>query len=75
MAKVTVYSDTSTKVTVNQRRSATVRSMGVSGGAEVLSQLHDVEMTNAENGNVLVYDASRGKFVLQELPNIDGGTF
>ena len=74
--KVSVYSKPATRISINETRKTTVRTIGVTGAeGSSISQLHDVDMSGASNNETLVYDATSGKFVVRELPNIDGGTF
>lgn len=40
-----------------------------------LVNLTDVDATNVDNNETLVYDDVSGKFVVKELPIINGGTF
>ena len=44
-------------------------------GAAYLTQLRDVDATDSDNNETLVYDEVSGKFVIKELPIINGGTF
>lgn len=54
----------------------TVSSISYGGGAaQNLSQLSDVDATDADNGETLVYDDSLNKYVVKVLPKIQGGTF
>ena len=49
---------------------------GVGGiGAEKLTQLKDVDASNVQDGETVVYDAEEGKFKIEELPHVDGGEF
>lgn len=40
-----------------------------------LVQLTDVDATDVDNNETLVYDDVSGKFVVKEIPIINGGTF
>lgn len=48
---------------------------GGSGGAQSLSQLNDVDASDPDNNEVLVYDETENKYVVKVLPKIQGGTF
>ena len=48
---------------------------GGSGGVSKLSLLSDVDATNVNDQETLVFDAATGKYVVKELPRIDGGEF
>ena len=40
-----------------------------------LTQLIDVDASDSDNNETLVYDADSGKYVIKALPIINGGTF
>lgn len=40
-----------------------------------LTQLIDVDATDSDNNETLVYDADSGKYVVKVLPVLNGGTF
>jgi len=40
-----------------------------------LENLTDVDVTNKENNDVLVYDETTDKFVSKVIPIVDGGNF
>lgn len=48
---------------------------GGGGGSEYLTQLKDVDASDVDNNETVVYDQSAGKFVIKELPVINGGEF
>lgn len=75
--KVTVNSVPKNRVSINTRKQETVRSVGIapSQSDQFLSGLRDVDASNPDNNETLVYDASTGKYVVRELPNLNGGTF
>lgn len=65
------------RVSVNNQQRLTVRSVAVSqsGSAPTnLSQLQDVDATDADDGETLVYDSANSKFVVKTI-DIDGGSF
>ena len=45
------------------------------GAATSLVNLTDVDATSVDNNETLVYDQGSGKFVVKELPIVNGGTF
>ena len=75
--RVTVNSVPKNRVSINTRKQETVRSVGIapSQSDQFLSGLRDVDASNPDNNETLVYDASTGKYVVRELPNLNGGTF
>jgi len=46
-----------------------------SGAIDSVIQLKDVDASDVDNNETLVYDDTVGKFVVKSLPNLDGGTF
>lgn len=46
-----------------------------SAGSMTLGQLLNVDATDADNGETLVYDETLNKYVIKVLPKIQGGTF
>jgi hypothetical protein len=66
------------RVSINNQQRQTVRTVGVQADLQVinsLSSLSDVDATDPDNNEVLVYDEASGKYVVKELPVINGGTF
>jgi hypothetical protein len=45
------------------------------GGVQNLTQLKDVDASDVDNNETIVYDAASGKFKVEELPLINGGEF
>ena len=77
--KVTVLSSGKSKISINKQDRSTIRTVGVLptkvGGADRLSDLQDIDASDADNNETLVYDETSGKFVVKSLPIINGGTF
>jgi hypothetical protein len=74
--KVTVNSVPKTRVSINNQQRETIRTIGVSPQVSSrLKDLLDVDASDADNNETLVYDASTGKYVVRELPIINGGDF
>lgn len=49
---------------------------GGSGGVDTLVELKDVDASAGVYGNnTVVYDVASGKFKIEELPIVNGGTF
>jgi len=44
-------------------------------GPTALRNLTDVSVVGQKNGDVLVFDATRNSYVVETLPDIDGGIF
>jgi ABC-type transport system involved in cytochrome bd biosynthesis fused ATPase/permease subunit len=49
--------------------------IGASTGVESLVNLKDVDASSIDNNETVVYDEVSGKFVIKEIPIINGGTF
>lgn len=65
----------SIKVNVKPQKS-TISSVTVARTANLsLSQLNNVETQGSEDGFVLTYEQGSNKFVMKEIPRIDGGSF
>jgi hypothetical protein len=67
LGKVVV--DTHNKVTkVNFSRVAKVSSI-------LLNDLADVSVVGQKNGDVLVFDANTNNYIIETIPNVDGGIY
>jgi hypothetical protein len=76
--KATVNSTGKYRVAINNTQRREVRTVGIlPSGQKVnyLAGLLDVDASNPDNNETLVYDAGSGKYVIKELPVINGGTF
>ena len=76
--KATVNSAGKYRVAINNPNRREVRTVGITPSAQKTSYLVgllDVVATNPVNNNTLVYDAASEKYVVKELPVVNGGTF
>jgi len=77
--KVTVNSSSPNRVSINNQQRTTIRTVGIAAPeANIINRivnLSDVDATSLDNNETLVYDEATDKFVVKELPNINGGTF
>lgn len=75
--KVTVNSGQAFRVAINNQQPKTVRTVGIQPvqTTNFFATLIDVDSTDAENNETVVYDAVSGKYVVKPLPVLDGGTF
>lgn len=75
--RVTVNSVPKNRVSINTKKQETVRSVGIAAPEQtkLLANLQDVDASDPDNNETLVYDASTGKYVVKELPRLNGGTF
>ena len=78
--KVTVNSVPKNRISINNQQKKTVRTVNVIPPSifeqtNELRTLTDVNATDLDNNEVLVYDEATDKFVVKELPVLNGGTF
>ncbi len=74
--KVLINSTTPNRVSINNQQRSTVRTVAVaSSQINRLSLLTDVDASDADNNEVLVYDETLNKYVVKTIPAVDGGTF
>ena len=74
--RVTVNSVPKTRVSINSEKRDTIRTVGIGiVPSTTLEDLTDVDASSPDNNDTLVYDASSGKYVVKELPVVNGGTF
>ena len=74
---VTSPKNSEIKVITTPKTTLQIKTSGGGGGSGVnrLAQLIDVNVTGANDGEVLVYDAATEKYVIKAIPEIDGGEF
>lgn len=81
MSKITVTTTPRNRISINTQQKGVVRvgSTGLTGaGSEVirrLADLEDVDASDADTNETLVYDEATGKYVVKQLPIVNGGTF
>ena len=74
--KVVVRSSSPNRVLINNQQPKTVKTVAVaSASSATLAGLTDVDASDSDNNETLVYDATSGKYVIKTLPSVDGGTF
>lgn len=74
--KVTVVSPSKNRISINNQSRSTVRAVGiVADNINFLNELKDVDASDPDNNETLVYDESTGKYVVKTLPIINGGTY
>lgn len=66
---LTVTSTPKSRISINNRTGS------VSGGIDTLVELKDVDASDINNNETIVYDAVSGKFKIEELPIVNGGEF
>lgn len=67
--KLTVTSAAKSRILINNRTGT------ISQAIDTLVELKDVDATGVSNNDVVVYDATSGKFKIEELPIVNGGEF
>lgn len=76
--KAKVVSVPTTRVSINSQQKSVVRtvSIGVTGsGVNRIDELLDVDASDPNTNETLVYDEASGKYIVKTLPIINGGTF
>lgn len=75
--KVNVVSTPKNRISINNQQRKTIRTVGVGAinAVDELIDLKDVDATDVDNNETLVYDEISGKFVVKVIPIINGGTF
>lgn len=76
--KVTVVSDARNRISINNQQRKTVRTIALMpdlSSITTLDSLSDVDASDPNENETLVYDEASGKYVVKILPNINGGTF
>jgi hypothetical protein len=73
---VTSPKNSEVRVTTTPKTTLQVKTSGtVVSGANKLALMTDVDVTDANDGEVLVYDVVTNKYVIKAIPEIDGGEF
>lgn len=76
--KVTLVSDQKNRISINGQNRKQIKTVSVAPnilGANTLASLSDVDASDPDNNETLVYDSSTQKYVVKTLPTIDGGTY
>jgi hypothetical protein len=64
------------RVSINNQDRKQIRAVGLApGNVNQLVKLTDVDATDPDNNETLVYDEASGKYVIKTLPIVSGGTF
>lgn len=77
---ITVRTTPKNRISINNQQTGRIKTTlgtggGGAGGIDTLVELRDVDATDVDPGETLVYDAASGKFKVEVLPGLDGGTF
>lgn len=76
---ITVRTTPKNRIAINNQQPGRIKTTlaigGLAGGVDTLVELRDVDASDVDNNETLVYDAASGKFKIEELPVLNGGTF
>jgi hypothetical protein len=74
--KVTVVSPSKNRISINNQDRTQIRTVGIiPENSNSLDGLSDVDASDPDNNETLVYDEVSGKYVVKTLPVVNGGTF
>lgn len=74
--KVSVNTTSPYRVSINSQQRQTVRTVAIAPiQVDTISDLKDVDASDPDNNETLVYDETLNKFVVKTLPVVDGGSF
>lgn len=71
-------SDPRNRISINDQNRKQIKTVAVTPDISLvnsLASLNDVDASDPDNNETLVYDDTTGKYVVKTLPNINGGTF
>lgn len=78
MVKVTVISNPKNRISINNQQRKTIKTVAITpdlSAVTTLDALTDVDASDPDNNETLVYDEASGKYVIKTLPAIDGGSY
>lgn len=74
--KVLINSTSPNRVSINNQQRTTIKTVALPATqVQKLTDLTDVDASDADNNETLVYDSTLNKYVIKTLPGVDGGTF
>ena len=74
--KVLINSTSPNRVSINNQQRTTIKTVALPATqVQKLTDLTDIDASDADNNETLVYDSTLNKYVIKTLPGIDGGTF
>lgn len=73
--KITVITQPKNRISINTTQRTQIKSVNSPVTLNKFTQLTDVDATSVDNNETVVYDEVSGKFVVKEIPIINGGTF
>jgi hypothetical protein len=63
------------RVSINDQKRETIRTVNLGDTRQSISTLTDVDASSKNQNDAIIYDASTGKFIVKEIPVLNGGTF
>lgn len=80
--KITVITQSKNRISINTPQRTQLKSVNIVGASAVgstgvnrFADLTDVDASSVDNNETVVYDEVSGKFVVKEIPIINGGSF
>lgn len=73
--KATINTTSGNRVSISDQQRTVIRTVGLSGAINNLGDLNDVIVSDRDEGESLVWDEILQKFVIKNIPVLDGGTF
>jgi hypothetical protein len=80
--KVTVQSSGQNRISINNTgKNKIVRTLAIPstttgfGGIDTLAELNDVDTSDANDGESLIYNENTQKYEVKPIPSIDGGEY
>ena len=76
MSNIVVRTTPKNRISINTPKQSEIKT--IASGSQTVSKLRnliDVDGSDLDNNEIVVYDEARDKFVVKELPIVNGGTF
>ena len=77
--KITVTTTPKNRISIatqlGSRSKLSISTGFVGRGATYLTELKDIDASDADNNETIVYDEASGKYVVKQIPVINGGEF
>ena len=76
MSNIVIRTTPKNRISINTPKQAEIKTVKASAvGPSKLRNLIDVDGSDLDNNEIVVYDEASDKFVVKELPIVNGGTF
>ena len=75
--KVFVNSTNTSRVSINAQKRSTIRTVGLASISETatFAGLNDVDASDPDNNETVVYNSTTQKYEVKTLPVVDGGSY